>query len=270
MKSTFDSLQRLDIRLSQSQLIAVMSDLKPVVWASMTVWFHNDEALYPKESCRSFEFEEFHDRLLAFWHWITEITGDLRQARYRFNLNALEATLICFGLRVAARSKPSYPSSVLAKSSGNTTIRNRLIRRLENHRRRAVRKLESDVGKSIATDFCHRLRDYQRELRLTLLCPPLKPAERIQHRRVAVLDKCTAVALQGLSEAGVLDIPLADVRKEVRKHLHYSRRGREYLSVPELLRNEDFSRRQITSLILASWRKDGEAISYLQHEGAIQ
>lgn len=155
----------------------------------------------------------------------------------------------------------------MPKTQENTTIRNRLIRRLENHRRRAVRKLESDVGKSAAKDFCRHMSDYKRELRLSLLCPPLKPTERIQRRRIAVLDTCAAVALQGLSEAGVLDIPVEDVRREVRKRLHYSRRGREYLSVPELLRNEDFSRHHITALILAGWRKDGKAISYQQHEG---
>ena len=158
-------------------------------------------------------------------------------------------------LRTAARAQPLSTLFNVPKNPANNALRRRLIRRLENHRRRAQRSHINDVGKTDAKLFALHCAAYYADLREELFGPLLKWYKPFLRSKKQLLDRFTALAVEGLKQAGIQDPPLKEVRKKIRQYLAYSRRGREYHGIPFLVRHLNQARGYFTALILASWER---------------
>jgi hypothetical protein len=258
------TLPRLSIRLSQRQLAVLLADITAIACASLTIttlspcppWMERDQG-----------FDDYHDWLLTFRRWLYDIASSRDLARYRFNLNWFEAGICELAVRTAARIRPSSPASAIPKTSENKALRKRLIRRFENHRRRAYRRLQSDVGKQVAKEMSDDCAVYHKQLRIKLIHPARKPSSYILQHKKAFLGRLTALAVEGLQDAGVKDPPVKEVRRIIRRSLQYSRRGRDYMGIPELARNEKLARSYFPPLIIQSWEKTKSSSSNIKYGG---
>jgi hypothetical protein len=213
---------------------------------------------------RDHRFDDYHHWLLTFRRWPYDIDSLRDQARYRFNLNWFEAGICELAVRMAARVRPSSPASAIPKTSENTALRKRLIRRFENHRRRAYRRLQSDVGKQVAKEIADDCAVYHKHLRIKLIHPARKPSRYILQYKKAFLGRLTALAVAGLQDAGVKDPPVKEVRRIICRWLQYSRRGRQYMGIPQLARNENLARSYFPAVILHSRERSKTLTSDIQ------
>ena len=265
MNSDFlPTLPPLPIRLSRRQLVALLADIKPVACASLTI---TTLSPCPPWMERDHRFDDYHQWLFTFCRRLRDIADSSDQPRYRFSLNWYEAGMCELAVRTAARIRPSSPASAIPKTPENTALRKQLIRRFENHRRRAYRRLQSDVGKQVAKEMADDCAVYHKQLRVKLIHPARKPSRYILQYKEPFLGRLTALAVAGLQDAGVKDPPVKEVRRIICRCLQYSRRGREYMGIPELARNENLARSYFPAVILHCWEKSQTSTSHIQIGG---
>ena len=259
MNCTLASLPRLPFRLSQQQLAVLTYDLPTIVQASNLKasstaggWDPQD---YPPWNHEDHTFDDCHLGLVAFWRRIRDLADNRPQPRYRLSLNAFEAGVSELALRTAARAQPLSTLFNVPKNPANNALRHRLIQRLENQRRQAQRSLINDVGKTDAKLFALHCAAYYADLREELFGPLLKWYKPFLRSKKQLLDRFTALAMEGLKQAGIPEPPPKDVRKKIRQYLAYSRRGRGYHGIPFLVRHLNQARGYFTALILASWER---------------
>ena len=172
--------------------------------------------------------------LLRFWERLCGVLQ--RPGRVRLRLDVIELGLCALGVRALAIAiRHGHVSAPVGK---HELVRIRLLRLLENARRRADRAAHKELASHVYSGYRQRWRKFSRWLRyyaLTCRCgKPLVPGSNRRRYRWTI-DMATKVAQRELKSR---DIPVPEpdeLRRLVRKVIRSIRRYRVVLSIRDLL-----------------------------------
>lgn len=194
----------LAIRISRAQLLLLLEALKPVVCASLSQIYATD-GIHPVLAELPRCIELHHEPLIRLWKRLNFL-AETEEARYRSRLDAFEAAMCGLALRAATKRERKNPPS----SDSQETIRpSTLMRKIENHRRRACRKFKLTVGAE-AAELAVLLREY--EMRLRTDSPPQWLKIRVSAPcRKTWIHRLVEYATEGLQEAGSAMPPVQEI-----------------------------------------------------------
>ena len=174
--------------------------------------------------------------IVALWATVGPIYRRERlQRKYRLHLNVLEFAILIAAVRQAANIL-RHDSE--AQSAPTPEYAARLVRTLENHRKRGKRKAILEFGAE-AYEFLqkewHVLQYAIRKERPFEGLPWLLQGHSERSRYRAAIDQLIEPARRGLRKEGYPEPPLEELRKLVRMALRETRRGRTSASTKDLL-----------------------------------
>jgi len=245
----------------------LLADLKPCVCGSLTSELNSQSlANLPfftaERRAQQLELEREQRQpyiaLKEFWSRLNAIAQNGHN-RSRFHLNLFEALICAAALRLAMRKrKPrSDPASAIPNTPEMSRRRSQLLRRVENLARQLQRKLRTEAGEKVSTEFVQRMREYLNSVFGALFHRLPKWAKPPSLRKFyqTVLDEACRLAIERLADMGIREPDAAEVRRLVRRYLTYSRRGRTGFSIQWISTNPDVVRRVLATFITESWAK---------------
>lgn len=253
---TFSELgPSLPIRISRAQLLLLVTSLKALEPAACAQLYHFNGGNVVPWDVLPRNIELFHDPLIRLWKRFT-LMATTNQGRYRTRLDAFEASMCGMGLRAVARRERTSSTPINPRQGSR---RLDLMRTIENHRRRAIRKFKNTVGAEASAELATKLREYQSLLLTDLFQRWPKYRDNSQSLYKQRINRLVAYATEGLQEATPPIPPANEIRRLVRLFVRYIRRGRYAFRIRELLINKELAMSVLAAFILERW--DGEETS---------
>jgi hypothetical protein len=254
MSSVSELCPSLPIRISRAQLLLLLSSLRPVVCASLSLVYRTDDVNPEHVTEQPSGFHVFHDPLIRLWQRLN-LLAEREQQRYRTQLDAFEAAMCGLALRAAGKRERSEKSSAGSQAASR---RSELMRTIENHRKRAGRKFKLTVGADAAAEAAMLLREYEMRLRPKSLPKWLKFRAPFKYRKVWI-NKLVGYATERLLEGCPPIPPATEIRRLVRLFVRYVRRGRYQFSLRKLTEDKESAMPVLAAFILQRWNGDDPA-----------
>ncbi len=193
----------LPISISRAQLLALVAALEPVVPVANSELNHCNGGNVVPWDVLPRNIALFHDLLIRLGKRLNLMAAD-HQRRYRTRLDAFEASMCGMALRAAARTgrtnlSPGHPLIASCQTD--------LMRTIENHRRRAIRKFRLTVGTEAADELAIELREYQSLLLTDLFRRWPKYRDCSQGLYKQRINRLVACASESLEEAAPQFLP---------------------------------------------------------------
>jgi hypothetical protein len=249
---------RWRLRISDVQLSLLIADLKPFVCGALTVHMRVDSVSRLPWLSTNPQAEQFDESLLALWRRLNALTCLSEQRRYGLHLDLFEASVSVSSLRLGMRQRRTDPPSAIPSDAPTSRRRGKLLRRIENLRRRLKRILKAEAGLEGEAQFSRCFAEYRGPILAELFrrLPKWARLTGIKKRYSTIVDYGVRLAMEGLNDVGVRNPDVKDVRRLVKRFLAYTRRNRTGLSIRDFSTDPSHTKMRLATFIQRCWKKN--------------
>lgn len=216
-------LSECPIRFSRAQVDLLIVSIEPAKCACTV--FIREFPWYGERSKLDLDA-----RVIQLWQRLSDAATHSRQ-KCRMRMNAIDAAFAAFSLR-AARKSGSFATQPRISSRFQSLTA--LLKKIENHRRRARRASERMLGREQYRAMCDEWKTFRRWLGDELFERRAHPPDWMRKDSMRNLNFLILAARRGLAAVGREIPPDKELRTLVRLAGRYMRRGRTPLGLRAL------------------------------------